>query len=202
MKPEQQRIIIMVLAGIFGIMVIIGVGYAIYQSQKGKITYNTTPKDAIVKLDGQEVPGSGTKLVEPGKHQFVITRSAFVEKKIDFEIKAGESKGFDLFIIPNDNAGLEWVKQNPEEASELDGKVSNEYIETAERITNSHQILKDLPIAEATFRINHGRSEKGNDFALYIQAADQAGRDDALATLDYLGYDPKNFEIIYTTPGN
>lgn len=200
MNSQQQRIIIMVLAGIFGLMVLIGIGYAIFQSQKGKVTYNVTPKDATVKLDGRTIPGEGTELVEPGKHQFVISRPAFTEKKVDFEIKAGESKGFDLFVIPDETAGLEWVKQNPEEASELDGKVSQEYLQEADRITNSNQIFKDLPIIDRTFRINHGRSEKGNDFALYIQASDQAGRDDALATLLYLGYDPKNFEIIYVTP--
>ena len=202
MNPQQQRIIIMVFAGIFGLMVIIGVGFAIFQSQKGKVTYNVVPKDSTVKLDGRQVAGAGTEFVDPGKHQFVITRPAFVEKKVDFEIKAGESKGFDLFVVPDEGAGIEWVKQNPEEASELDGKVSQEYIQESERITSSHQIFKDLPIIDSTFRINHGRSEKGNDFALYIQASDQTGRDNALATLQYMGYDPKNFEIIYVAPAD
>jgi len=200
MNPQKQRIVLMVLAGIFGLLVLIGVGLTIYQSQKGKVVTTITPHDATVKLDGREIPGNGTQFVEPGRHEFVITRTAFVEKKIPFEIKAGETQNFDLFIVPDENAGLEWVKQNPNEAMELDGRMSQEYIEEGERLFASHQILSELPIVDRLFRISHGTSKTGKDFALYIQASDQEGRTAALETLKYMGYDPVNYEIIYTQP--
>ena len=200
MNPQQQRIIIMTLAGLFGLIVLIGVGWTIFQSQRGKVVTTITPHDATVKLDGREVKGNATHFIEPGKHQFVISRTAFVEKKVDFEIKAGETKNIDLFIIPDEAAGLEWVKQNPEEASALDGRVSQEYTQESERVFSSNQILSQLPITDTGFRIDHGFSKTGRDFALYIQSADEAGRVAALETLKYMGYDPANYEIIYTTP--
>lgn len=200
MTPERQRIIIMALAGIFGILMLIGLGFTIFRSQQGKVVVNAiTPNDATVKLDGTDVK-AGTHYVTPGKHQFVLTRAAFVEKKIDFEIKAGETKGFDLYIVPDEDAGLEWLKQNPDEGMILDGYVSNAYEEDAQRVYTNNQILHELPITETNFRIDHGVSKKGGDFAIYIQAEDDAGRVAAIETLKYLGYDPDKFEIIYTAP--
>jgi hypothetical protein len=201
MNPQQQRIGIMVLAGIFGVMVLIGLGIALFQSQKGKVITTITPNDAIVKLDGREVKGDDTHFVDPGKHQFVITRQAFIEKKVDFEIKAGETQTMELFIVPDETAGLEWVKQNPEQAMQLDGFMSNEYNANADRVYKGNQILSALPIIDGTFRIDQGFSKTGRDFALYIQANDQEARTAAIETLKYLGYDPSAFEIIYTTPG-
>lgn len=200
MTPKQQRIVIFVLAGIFSVLVLIGLGFAVFQSTKGRVDIVAlTPSDATVTLDGNKVE-KGTHYVDPGKHTFVVSRTAFTEKKIDFEIKAGETQTFDLYIFPEGGAGLEWVKQNPDQASVLDGYYSNEYEQEANRVYDNNQILSELPLIDGTFRIDHGLSKTGRDFALYIQAADQEGRTAALETLKYMGYNPDNFEIIYVTP--
>ena len=200
MSPQQQRILIMLAAGLFGLLIIIGVGLTIYNSQKGRVNIAAlTPADATVKLDGREVK-KGTHYVEPGKHQFVISRAAFYEKKVDFEIKAGETQNFDLYIIPDENAGVDWALQNPDEASVIDGYSSREYERESNRVFESNQILSEIPILGTGFRIDHGFSKTGRDFALYIQSTDEAGKQAALDTLSVMGYDPKNFEIIYTQP--
>jgi len=201
MNQQQQRILIMIFAGLFGLLILIGVGLTIYNSQKGKVVITSiAPQDATVKLDGKDIK-KGTHYIEPGKHQFVMSRAAFTEKKVDFEIKAGETKGFELYIRPvDDNAGVEWEMQNPDEASEIDGYSSREYERESQRVFTDNQILSELPIMDSTFRIDHGFSKTGRDFALYIQAADDAGKTAALETLKYLGYDPDKFEIIYTQP--
>lgn len=200
MTPQQQRIIIIVLASLFGLLVLIGLGWTIFQSQKGKVVIvSITPTDATVKLDGNNIQ-KGTHYIDPGTHKFVISRTAFTEKTIDFEIKAGETQNFDLYIFPDGGAGQEWTKQNPDEAAALDGYFSREYEQEAERVYDANQILSALPIIDGTFRIDHGVSKTGRDFALYIQASTSEDRTAAIETLRYLGYTPESFEIIYTTP--
>lgn len=200
MNQQKQRLLIMIFAGIFGLLILVGVGFAIFQSQKGKVVIaKLTPQDATVKLDGAEIK-KGTHYVEPGKHKFEISRTAFKNRTQEFEIQAGETQNFDLYTAPDGDAGLQWAEQNPEEASELDGYMSREYEAASQRIVDSNEIFKDLPIMDAGFRIDHGLSEKGRDFALYIQSDDDAGKQAAIDTLVYMGYDPTKYEIIYTKP--
>jgi hypothetical protein len=199
MSPQKQRLIIMILAGFFGLLIIVGLIITFMRSQQGKVTIkDVTPSDSVMKLDGQEIK-KGTHYITPGKHQFVVTRQVFKEQKIDFEIKGGETREFEFFLFSDESAGLEWNLQNPEEAAKLDGEMSRRYEEAVDRSTK-YEIMNDLPIIDRYFRIDKGLSEKGNDFALYIQSGTEEGKADALATLEYMGYDPKNFEIIYTKP--
>gem|GEM_PF-4933586 len=201
MNPQKQRLLIMILAGVFGLLILIGVGFTIFTSQKGKvIIVKILPHDATIKLDGREVK-TGIHYVNPGKHQFVITRAVFKDKTVNFEIKASESQNFELYTRPiDDSAGAAWAQQNPEEAREIDGYDSRAYEENARRVFDSNQILSELPILDNQFRIDQGFSKTGKDFALYIQTTDDAGKAAALDTLRTMGYDPNKLEIIYTTP--
>jgi len=199
MTPQKQRLIIMILAGFFGLLIIVGLIFTFMRSQQGKLVIkDVTPSDSVVKLDGQEIK-KGTHYITPGKHQIVVTRQVFKEEKVDFEIKGGEAREFEFFLFSYESAGLEWVKQNPEEAAKLDGEMSRRYEEAVDKSTK-YEIMNDLPILDRYFRIDKGLSEKGNDFALYIQSGSEEGKAAALETLEYMGYDPKNFEIIYTQP--
>lgn len=200
-NPQKQRLAIMILAGFFGLLIIAGVAMTIFNNQQGKIVIrDITPLDSTVTLDGNSIK-KGTHYIKPGKHQFVINRAVFTEKKIDFEIKAGETQGFDLFITPlDDTAGEQWALQNPEEAYKIDGFASERYMNESARVFDNNKILSELPIIDRGFRIDHGFSKQGRDFALYIQSADEEGKNAALETLSSMGYDPKNFEIIYTQP--
>jgi hypothetical protein len=199
MTPQKQRLLIMVAAGFFGLLIIIGLIFTLWQGQQGKVIIkDVTPSDSTMKLDGQEIK-KGTHYITPGKHQFVVTRQVFKDQTVDFEIKGGETREFEFFLFSDESAGLEWVKQNPEEAAKLDGEMSRRYEEAVDN-TTKYEIMNDLPILDRYFRIDKGLSEKGNDFALYIQSGSEEGKAAALETLEYMGYDPKNFEIIYTQP--
>ena len=202
MTPQQKKLVIFVLSGIFGILVIASIALAIFQSQQGKVTYTSLPGDITLRLDGKDIPTNGTMFVAQGKHEFIATRRAFDEKKIPFEIAKGETKNFDIYIFPNGDAGLDWVEQNPGEASALDGIVSNEYNNRATSVRDNNPILEILPIIDGSFRIDQGLSKTGKDFALYVQFGNEESKNAALATLRYFGYDPENFEIIYVDARN
>ncbi len=197
---KQQKFILIGAAAAFGLMILLSVFFWYQQSQMGRVVTAATPNDLTLTLDGKPITATGQVFVSPGKHELFATRRAFTDKKIEFDIAKGETKEITVFLLPDGNAGLEWVKQNPDQASELDGIISNDYENQTEQAFNDYPILSDLPIVDRTFRISHGESKTGKAFALYIQAGDQTGRDDALATLRYYGYDPALYEIIYTTP--
>lgn len=197
---NKQRLIIVLGAIFFGLMVIVALFFAYQQSQMGRLVTASTPKDLTLTLDGKQIAPTGQIFIEPGSHELVATRSAFKEKRIPFDIAKGETKEITVFIFPEGGAGQEWVRQNPNEASELDGIISNEYEATTSNAFNGNQILRQLPMIDKTFRIDHGLSKTGREFALYIQATDQAAREDALATLQYYGFDPAQYEIIYLDP--
>ncbi|HVI68832.1 MAG TPA: hypothetical protein VM581_00050 [Magnetospirillaceae bacterium] len=200
MSPKQQRFLIICATVLFGLMVIVAIFFAYQQSQMGRVVITSTPTDLTLTLDGKPIAPTGQVFVSPGKHELVASRSAFTAKTIEFDIAKGEKKEIPVFLLPEGAAGLEWVKQNPDQASALDGLISNEYEEKTQKVFADNKILQKLPIVDRTFRIDHGISKTGKQFALYIQATDQAGRDDALATLRFYGYDPAAYEIIYTNP--
>lgn len=199
MNKKQKFLLIGAAVG-FGLMIILSIFFWHQQSQLGRLVTAATPDDLTLTLDGKPIAPTGQVFIEPGKHELFATRRAFKDKRIEFEIAKGETKEITVFILPDGGPGLEWVKQNPDQASELDGIISNDYEDQTQQAFDSYPILSDLPIVDRTFRISHGKSETGKAFALYIQAGDQTGRDDALATLRYYGYDPADYEIIYTTP--
>lgn len=197
---KNQKFLLIGAAIAFGAMILLAIFFWYQQSQMGRVVTAATPTDLTLMLDGKPIAATGQIFVTPGKHELFATRRAFVDKKIEFEIAKGETKEITVFLLPDGSAGEEWVKQNPDQASVLDGIISNDYEQQTEEAFDSYPILSDLPIIDRTFRINHGQSQTGKAFALYIQAGDQTGRDDALATLRYYGYDPADYEIIYTTP--
>lgn len=200
MTLKLQKKLIIGAAAVFGLMVIVGIFFAYQQSQMGRLITASTPSDLTLTLDGKQIAPSGQIFIEPGKHELLAQRRAFTERKIEFEIAKGETKEMTIYIFPEGGAGEEWAKQNPEEASELDGFISNDYEQKTEEAFEANPILEKLPIVDRTFRIDQGISPTGKQFALYIQAADQEARDSALATLRYYGFDPAIYEIIYVTP--
>lgn len=200
MTPKRQKQLLIGAAVLFGLFVVVGLFFAYQQSQMGRLITASTPTDLTLTLDGKQIAPTGQVFVNPGKHELFAKRTAFGERKIEFDIAKGETKEITVYIFPEGAAGQEWAKQNPDQASVLDGFISNDYEEKTEKVFNDNTILEKLPIVDRTFRIDHGMSQTGKQFALYIQAADQAARDDALATLRFYGYDPALYEIIYTTP--
>lgn len=196
----NKRQLLIAAAIFFGLLVIAALFFTYQQSQMGRLVTASTPKDLTLLLDGKPIAPTGQVFIEPGKHELTASRAAFGEKKIPFEIAKGETKEITVYIFPEGGAGEEWVKQNPDAAAALDGFVSNEYENEVQQVFSAHPILQRLPIIDRTFRISQGVSNTGRDFALYIQAADQGGRDDALATLKFYGHNPADFEIIYINP--
>ncbi len=197
---KKQKLVLIGFSILFVIMVAVGIYFAAVQSQMGRVMTDVTPADSTLKLDGKEIPISGQTYVTPGKHELTASRDAFTSKTTTFEIAKGEAKSFNMYLLPDGSAGEQWLKDHPEQAYKIDGLIGKEYTELGEKVTAANKILQDLPIIDGTFRIDQGASKTGKDFALYIQAADQTGRDNALATLKLYGYEPSFYEIIYVTP--
>lgn len=198
---KTQRYILFGFAALFTVMIAVGIYFAAVQSQMGRISTALTPKDGTLKLDGKQIDTTGQTWVSEGKHTLEASRTAFTTKTEEFEIKKGETKSFTLYLLPEGGAGQAWVKEHPDEAGVIDGLIGKEYNDQANKVFAENPILQVLPIIDRTFRVSQGESQKGGPFALYIQAADQAGRDDALMAIKAYGFEPSQFEIIYRTAG-
>jgi hypothetical protein len=203
----HQRRFIFIAGGIFIALIVVSLLFFFLQSRMGRLIVTLVPNDGTVTVDGKPIAANGTTFVAAGKHTIVAHRDYFVDQKQDFTISSGENKAFSFYLLTGGSGpGLEWLKQHPDQASEIEGYYGQQIEQQSNKLYNNNPILSQLPILDTDFRIDYGLSKKNpkdpQAFALYVQATTQDGRDHALLTLQYFGYDPAKFEIIYVDPKN
>lgn len=201
MNSIQRRVLIVVAI----IIPIAFIAWGIIEATTSRVTVDAVPYDMELRLDGKQVPAYGGPVrMAPGSHEFVAKRNGFGERTIKFDIKAGENKDMQVYLYPNSAEGEKWLKENPEQATKLEGETGKQLREQSSQRTIKYPILEQLPVIDPTFRIDYGVSKKNPDdpssVALYIQALDQEGRNNAIDWIRYNGYKPEDYEIIYVTP--
>jgi hypothetical protein len=199
---KNQRLIIITAVAIFVGLIVFSLGTTYLQSQKSKLVIKSVPDDSKVTLDGKSINNNGTVYVPPGKHTIKATRNAFKDQSQDFTIKSGESKDINFYMLSDGDAGRKWLADHPDKASEIEGYYGELITNKANNIYQNNPILQQLPVIDRTYRIDFGVSKKTppGDYALYIQAADQDGRADALDWMKVSGYKPSNYEIVWVDP--
>jgi len=199
---NKQRLIILGAIGVFVLMIIISLSASYIQSQQGKIVIKSVPDDSTVVIDGKNVTNNGTAYIQPGKHTIVASRNQFKSQTQDFTVNAGETKNFGFYLLSDGDAGRKWLADHPDQASEIEGYYGKLITDQANNLYQNNPILDQLPVIDNTYRIDYGVSKKSppGPYALYIQAADQGGRDDALDWMRTAGFTPSKYEIFWVDP--
>lgn len=197
---NRNQKLILIIGVIFVVMIAIGLGGAYMQSQQGKVIITTVPNDSTVTLDGKTINNNGPVYIQPGKYTIKASRNLFRDQSKDFTIKAGETQSVQFYLLSDGDAATQWLSDHPDQASAIEGYYGAQIENKGTALYNNNTILSQLPVIDATYRIDYGNSQKGGQFALYIQAADQSGRADALDWMRTYGFDPTKYEIIWVDP--
>lgn len=199
---KKQRLIIFGAIALFSLMILISLGATYIQSQQSKVVIKSVPDDATVTIDNKTVTNNGTAYVQPGKHTIVASRNQFKSQTQNFTINKGETKDFSFYLLSDGDAGRQWLADHPDQASEIEGYYGTQITNRANNLYQNNPILDQLPAIDNTYRIDYGISKKTppGEYALYIQAADQGGRADALDWMRTAGFDPSKYEIYWVDP--
>lgn len=153
---KKQRIILIVAVVIFVIMIAIGLGGSVLQSQMGKLVVTSIPDDSTVTLDGKPIKSNGTTYTQPGKHTIKATRNQFKDQTQNFSIVSGETKAFNFYMLSDGDAGHQWLKDHPDQASAIEGYYGTQIFNKATALYENNVILQQLPVIDNTYRIDYG----------------------------------------------
>lgn len=173
------------------------------KADMGTITTAITPSVATITIDGQKVKEGSVK-VEPGRHAVAFSYKGFTPASRQVTVAKNEEVFVGEILAPSSPETQNWYLEHPEDRQKAEGISSSDYGQLVKTVSQKYPILADLPVAESSFRIDYGKSQKQPDnveaVGIYIRAIDQQGRDDALNWIRTFGYDPDDYEIIYINP--
>jgi len=225
MTPERKKLLILlsIIAAVFiliplFIFVIVSVNNAVKVANQTHVIiidnlsdYSAgINKDVFTGIEARAYAVTAQNITDPApKYHGVIRKNTFVSSpgnsvsftldipsiKLSWKVvQAVDSNGAPLSdplvqCIPSDQAIY------PVSGSCKDG--SNGGLSAAQQAFLP--IVKDLPLDGQTFSINYGNSpDKTDAYALFVTYYTNTGQQDALNALQTLGYNPSNYEIIYT----
>ena len=198
---NRQRLAVLVGGGFLLLVIVLTLLYR--RPGPATIVMESVPSDLHLTLDGKTINANGATGLEPGTHTLRAERQDFIAGEQTFTIARDETKNFGMYLEPANEAGEQWLDDHPTEVGNAEGGTGRQFDEVSESIAERYPIMDVLPIIDDEFRIDYGPSKNpGPDgaIALYIQTSDKNGRELALGTLEIMGFNPDDYEIIYVKP--
>ncbi len=203
---DSKKMVLIIVVSVVVVVALVWLGIVkpLHKSA-ASITVDSVPNDMTLTLDGKKITTSGKIATTPGNHTLVGKRSGFDDKTTTFSVQKGENKSINIYLYPSSDVGNQWLQAHPDQAQKGDAFGSQEADQATQTIAQKYPILSQLPVIDPTFRIDYGSSQKHPDdptaIALYIQASDADGRQNALDWMRVNNYDPSSYEIIFNAPG-
>lgn len=196
---KRKRWIITAIITLFVILLGIS-GYFIWY----KFTYSATlsllytPTSATATLNGKVIKAGITK-IKPGKYTVTIQKKGFASYSSTINMGANQTNTIAQALLSNDPTTANWYNTHPED-QKINETIGATKANTAiENLQNDFPVASVLPLDGPTYAINYGASpDKKGHFAMFLTYYGDTGKQDALQALQSLGYNPNDYEIIYT----
>ena len=201
----MNRIIKYALAAMFLLLAISIFITSKDNSKTSIVQVEVAPRDSKITINNKGVR-EGENKVEPGAYLVVFSREGFnqVEKKIT--VKKGESVYVADVLVPNSPETTDWYTSNLEDAKRAEGISSKNFDARADSLSENFPLLRFLPQSFKYFSISYGSSINNPDdrysAAVYIKAAFPEDRQAALKWIRERGYNPTDYEIIFSNFAN
>ncbi|HET6293740.1 MAG TPA: PEGA domain-containing protein [Kribbella sp.] len=184
------------------LLVLLGGSLAFRGGPVSEVTVRSIPEDLTLTLDGHQIAANGTVKVKEGSHTLVAERDGFEGSTQTVEVSGGDPLRVKMYLYANGDAGREWVKEHPDQALEAEGEAGKRFDELGELLAAKYPIIQELPYIGPGFKVTYGSSQAEPDnsekIALYIKLLRPEGKAKALEWMKGHGYDPAQYELIYT----
>lgn len=185
------------------LVVIVVAGLTVFSLMKPKpdVDFVFSPSVSKAVVDGKKGVKQGKVYLAPGKHTVKVSFPGFADKSQTFSVTASSVQKVTVLLIPNSQAGYDWLNAHPSEGALRENIGSQNYLSEDQQRLKKYPIIKDLPHVDNFYRIDSGKSQMHpNDstaVAIYITFYSEEGKQQALQWMSFKGYNPADYEIIY-----
>ena len=198
-----------VLLAVVGLGVIIaGLTVVFFSFKKdASLTIQTSPLEVNIAIDGDDTysktnfKSGDTIRLNSGAVQIKASREGFKTKTLTYDVVADKTNKVFISLTPESDEAKQLLDSR-EEQYNRQYTATNAADNAAKIATEENEILQILPHYGRYFTISQGVSKQNPNkvgaMALYIDIYDPSGKSDALEFLRDSGYNPDDYEIIYT----
>lgn len=203
-KAKQRLIIAWLLVGVFVVLVLLVILFAIIESRK-TVTLDilVVPQSAVTKLNGQ-VYGNGTHHIEPGEYELSITHDELESHHETLSFSDGENAKLYLYLTGKDG-NMDWYLNHKEDDMLLN-TIGDYYAEEDSRkYVASNPIFAITPYYDYNngFRINAAwkENESTPEIIIYLYTCDENRlytlKGNANQWLEEQGIDLNVYSLVY-----
>lgn len=200
MLSKNKIILISVI--FFTLIIGISVFFIIRQNEySATLNIEATPLSSKITIDNNNTQQGITK-IKPGNVTIEISLNGFITYTKTVTVNSGETKYIGAILESNSSETSNWYSNHPEDQKMSEKISSKQFDIKSEEQLNLEPFLKEIPYIGAgfEFKIDYGPSATDpNKITIFIQAATQTARDDALTWIKSRGYDPAKLDIVYTS---
>lgn len=203
MRAGRKQIII-----IAAIAFLLIAGYGILnlvrdKPYSAKIDVEVAPSNSIVIINGKRSHEGVTK-VKPGKIEVVARRDGFESISKTLAVLKDESVYVGIVLLPNAAGTKNWYNEHLPDLKKAEKISSKNFDVSSKKAASSLPLVLKLPYLGPglAYRIDYGGQSQTPDAkpAIYIKAATEEGRLDALNWIKNQGVDPSSLQIVFINP--
>lgn len=183
------------------ILIVIAIVYFTYPISY--IKFSTAPQQVIVAVDGKKytINNSNTITVSPGSHTISVSQNEFSTYIKEITTKNRQTSEFLVALSPLTDAAKNKLTDSNSQ-SIIQRFYGNVYLKQTDELTKKYPILNILPIQARLYIVSACPSKKyPNDntkLALCVTETQSELQPYVLKDIQAHGYDPSNYEIIWT----
>ena len=165
----------------------------------------TAPTEATIRLDGRRIK-NGSRAVRAGKHTIELSLEGLGTKIQEIEISPKETKSLNLYLT-GDGEDFSYYLKNEKDIDLLAVIGDEKATDFASNYYKAKSITEILPLAivkdygEASSRLELGKDCE-RSYCLKITDEGAKLKDEMLAKIKTLGYNPEDYEIQYEIVGS
>ena len=151
----RSRILIILCAIAFAIIIIYSVTTLIFRAGKTKTIISFAPNAAKITLNGTSVSNNSTNWLMPGSYHLKVEYNEHLETyEEDIEI-SGETAEFYGILSALDDEGKAFIEQHREEYTKVEGLVGSFLDRQGKKIKDKYPILNYLPMNNSLYSISY-----------------------------------------------
>lgn len=201
MHQKRFNIKKLVIVGGFFLLLFIIYNASIKVSRTGeiKIEIAAIPDDSDVYVNGR-LEERKVLYIQPGEYTFSAHKDGFKDDSLKINVQE-ENVEVGLIPAPESTEAFRFLENNPEVQAKREAIGNQRSNKKGAQFEANNPIVSLLPVTDITgpFSIDYGQSKtRPNDIFLLVSDSSPSGRQNALKWISRHGYDPADFEIIFS----
>lgn len=165
-QPQIKNLKYILIA--FGVLLIVFLVVIITHRLINSATIDlvATPSSSTIYLDSHKVT-NGKIGVTPGKHTITVSKSGFLNQKMDIDAKSGETSQAFFILESNDPSTSNWYNEHIEDQELLEMITGFKNTEQIQQSIQEYPLYAFLPEHTMNYKLDHGSCEFA-DFCVFV----------------------------------